>query len=267
MYTKIFLYIFACVFFVQACIGQQSFTNELQAFVCESLVMQRSQEFAVTVDGESFNLKRLWHEEPWVTKAACIKSAYKYLAQRNEPPSPQAIKDIFASCFRFFHEEDPAYALVNKVYNLSCVVLKYSKEGSMHFLLAQQAAMNAARLLMLREPAQPLWKTCAEELPYWGAMCMACLTGITLRRPIIHTAMHLCGTKKDFGFVGDIAFSMVTAGALAVLGVYIGYIQAKNKMLSFKNDAYEQNNASQPDANGLDFDHTEQELVAIDVVE
>lgn len=250
---------------VQSPTPQHHHVQILEHLVNDCFMGERSEHYSVVVGGESFNLNRLWCEEPWTTKAACIKSAYKYLAQHNELPSHENIKDIFSSCFRFFTEKNQEDALIKDVYNLSCVVLKYVKEGSLHFELAQRATLNAAQLLSQHKTMPSLLDTCTDEIPYWGALCMACLTGITLRRPAIHTVMRWTRVKKDPGFTGDVVFSVVTASLFVACGLYAGYLQARNKMLQYKKDAYENNNTPQPDANTWEIGHTELESFAEEV--
>ncbi len=233
--------------------------HNLETMMTDRFVGDRSQEYSVVVGGENFNLSRLWCEEPWTTKAACIKSAYKYLAQRDEVPTHENIKEIFSSCFRFFEEEDKTQALLKNVYDLSCLVLKYAKEGSFQFQLAHKAVMNTAQLLRHYKPEPSFLDVCAQEVPYWGALCMACLTGITLRRPAMLIALRLCKIKTDSGLKGDLIFSAVTATLFLACGIYASYLLAYNTMLRYKQDAYERNNQVQPDANLWEIGHNEQE--------
>lgn len=233
--------------------------TQLAALVRRCFLINRSQRNVVIVAGEQYDLALLWNEEPWVTRAACIKSAYKYLAQQNEPPTLQTIKDIFSPTFRFFEEDDKVHALLYQVYNLGCAVLKYAKADSLQFQLAQKAVLHAAHFLQKRSPEPSFWTLCADELPYWGALFMACLSGITLRRPVVHTVLHLCGITKDQGMKGDLLFSAATATFFVACGMYAAYLQARNRMLTYKNEAYELNNHPQPDANAWEMSHTEEE--------
>jgi|WetSurMetagenome_2_1015567.scaffolds.fasta_scaffold341580_2 hypothetical protein len=239
--------------------AQQQLDDCLVALVKTYFVCKRNQSPHVTVAGQEYDLTLLWIEEPWTTKAACVKSVYKYLAQQEKTPTLQTIKDIFSSTFRFFDENDKAAALLHNVYNLGCVVLRYAKEESTQFQFANRVVLHTAQLLQSIPPEPSLLTKFVDEIPYWSALFMATLTGITLRHPVLHMVGSLFNTSENALFVGDLVFSALTASMFVACGAYASYLLARNKMLSHKNSAYEQNNCQQPDANEWEMSHTGQE--------